>query len=202
MIRTSERGFQMRQLSILKKRKKDAERAERGRTMWLSKQRKRQCAEAVLPHNPEPLILTRQVPAPRPTSNDMWPSHDTDERENRALQKKTQGEAPCSTRDAGRRRSRCQCKRCKRKAITAEATIDKSPKKKQQKHATPHQHHMFPPERECVVCLDPAPAIVLLPCGHQCICETCCAADKVQVGAHCPICRQTVETRELAGSGA
>ena len=25
--------------------------------------------------------------------------------------------------------------------------------------------------------------------------EACCAADKVQIGGHCPICRQTVEAR-------
>ena len=90
----------------------------------------------------------------------------------------------------GRQRSKCKACGKKRKATTEEATA-----KKKQKPA-------FPPEPECVVCLDPAPAIILLPCGHQCICEACCAANKVKVGAQCPVCRQTVEVRAPAGSGA
>jgi hypothetical protein len=41
----------------------------------------------------------------------------------------------------------------------------------------------------CVVCLSDAATVALLPCGHVCVCDSCCG----RVGA-CPICRQDVET--------
>ena len=40
---------------------------------------------------------------------------------------------------------------------------------------------------ECVVCLDAQPTHILVPCGHQCVCEAC-----IFVGDECPMCRASV----------
>ena len=42
--------------------------------------------------------------------------------------------------------------------------------------------------RECVVCLAAPRDHVLVPCGHNCVCDECCRAI-----TSCPICRATVE---------
>jgi hypothetical protein len=44
-------------------------------------------------------------------------------------------------------------------------------------------------ECECVVCLDAEPAVVLVPCGHLCLCQSC--ADLLRA-PQCPICRAAV----------
>ena len=41
-----------------------------------------------------------------------------------------------------------------------------------------------------MVCLDAPSAVVLVPCGHKCLCEAC--AERIEVGEPCPICRQAV----------
>ncbi|KAL6076185.1 F-box only protein 42 [Balamuthia mandrillaris] len=42
----------------------------------------------------------------------------------------------------------------------------------------------------CVVCTDREIKIVLLPCGHRCLCQPC-----GELLARCPICRQTVQSK-------
>ena len=42
---------------------------------------------------------------------------------------------------------------------------------------------------ECSICLDGADLLVLVPCGHKCVCATCRARIK-----QCPICRKTIES--------
>ena len=39
----------------------------------------------------------------------------------------------------------------------------------------------------CVVCMDASLEVVLIPCGHMCVCESCSR----QIVA-CPMCRMTV----------
>ena len=46
---------------------------------------------------------------------------------------------------------------------------------------------------ECVVCLDARNNYILMPCGHQCICEVC--AERIKLGDPCPVCRTTVEMK-------
>merc|ERR1711998_48529 len=41
----------------------------------------------------------------------------------------------------------------------------------------------------CVVCLDAAPTHVVIPCGHQCICEDCAIALAHAWQGQCPLCR-------------
>ena len=41
---------------------------------------------------------------------------------------------------------------------------------------------------ECVVCLEEKREMVLVPCGHACVCEGCSGTL-----ALCPICRATIE---------
>lgn len=45
-------------------------------------------------------------------------------------------------------------------------------------------------EASCVVCLEHAPCVALLPCGHRCLCDS--AACKAAVQSTCPICRSNV----------
>jgi len=43
-------------------------------------------------------------------------------------------------------------------------------------------------DSECVVCLAAPADHVLVPCGHNCVCEDCCG-----IISSCPICRAAVE---------
>lgn len=45
----------------------------------------------------------------------------------------------------------------------------------------------------CAVCMSAAATIALVPCGHQCLCDTC-AADLMERKTQCPICRGAVES--------
>jgi chromosome segregation ATPase len=45
---------------------------------------------------------------------------------------------------------------------------------------------------ECVICLDRAPSVVYLPCGHLSTCQRCDAGLREQ---HCPKCRQKIQSR-------
>lgn len=47
----------------------------------------------------------------------------------------------------------------------------------------------------CVVCLTNEREIILLPCGHVCICKTCSGSMQTKL---CPICRKTIESRKVA----
>ena len=45
------------------------------------------------------------------------------------------------------------------------------------------------PVESCSICLDDVPNVILAPCGHKCVCATCCRhIDK------CPLCRHAVTT--------
>lgn len=49
----------------------------------------------------------------------------------------------------------------------------------------------------CVICLDAASNVVLLPCAHGGVCEECAtriAQARASGGAHCPHCRANIET--------
>jgi len=48
-------------------------------------------------------------------------------------------------------------------------------------------------ERECVVCLSNASAVILLPCGHLCMCKTC-ANELLLLKVACPVCRARIVT--------
>ena len=45
----------------------------------------------------------------------------------------------------------------------------------------------------CVVCFDAPRAVVLRPCAHFCLCQTC-ANDPQALAGGCPICRSEVES--------
>ena len=48
-------------------------------------------------------------------------------------------------------------------------------------------------QKECCICLETVAArtlLVLVPCGHRCVCAGC--GDRL-VGKPCPICRENVE---------
>lgn len=43
---------------------------------------------------------------------------------------------------------------------------------------------------ECSICMDARKTHVLVPCGHQCVCETC-----IDIGDACPMCLVTVTSK-------
>jgi len=48
-------------------------------------------------------------------------------------------------------------------------------------------------ESECQICMDAKKCMVLIPCGHLCLCEGCSRAILDQNPRSCPICRKDVE---------
>ncbi|KAF2351203.1 Leucine-rich repeat [Trinorchestia longiramus] len=52
-------------------------------------------------------------------------------------------------------------------------------------------------EPDCVVCLERPSCLVLLPCGHVCLCSTCAGPL-----TECPICRALISTKLIIGSQA
>ncbi|KAJ1485874.1 ankyrin repeat-containing domain protein [Baffinella frigidus] len=46
--------------------------------------------------------------------------------------------------------------------------------------------------RPCVVCMERAPIMALLPCGHRCVCAECLARLNAGADRRCPICRDPV----------
>jgi hypothetical protein len=47
--------------------------------------------------------------------------------------------------------------------------------------------------RECVVCWEEEPCVLLLPCRHLCCCEGCSQALQAAGKKECPMCRAAVE---------
>jgi hypothetical protein len=46
---------------------------------------------------------------------------------------------------------------------------------------------------ECVICLDETPTVVFGPCGHSCICNTCCEQmQSINRSNSCPLCRRAI----------
>ena len=45
---------------------------------------------------------------------------------------------------------------------------------------------------DCVVCMDASANVVFRPCGHQCVCDTCCAELSRRKRRVCPLCRQRI----------
>ena len=48
-----------------------------------------------------------------------------------------------------------------------------------------------PDSLQCVVCLGAEREVILLPCGHVCVCADC-ADTLLSQGHHCPVCRATI----------
>lgn len=55
-------------------------------------------------------------------------------------------------------------------------------------------NHVYTESELCVVCRENPKEIVLLPCGHVCICEDC----SVDVPNLCPVCRAQIQSRNPA----
>lgn len=57
---------------------------------------------------------------------------------------------------------------------------------------TPEPEVVCPKDNdECVVCMDNPKSMVIVPCGHKCLCANCVA--QVQQQRVCPVCRGTIE---------
>jgi hypothetical protein len=51
-----------------------------------------------------------------------------------------------------------------------------------------------PEETQCVVCMDAPKDHILVPCGHQCVCEACAEKLMKARSALCPFCRTPIST--------
>ena len=47
--------------------------------------------------------------------------------------------------------------------------------------------------RLCVVCRDEDIEVVIVPCGHACLCQECAGAVKLSASALCPMCREPID---------
>lgn len=56
------------------------------------------------------------------------------------------------------------------------------------------QENERPEVQVCVVCCQNSRGIILLPCGHVCLCEDCSA----RITDFCPVCRAEIETKAVA----
>jgi len=51
----------------------------------------------------------------------------------------------------------------------------------------------LPENLQCVVCLGAEREVILLPCGHVCVCATC-GRELIRQGSGCPVCRATIDS--------
>lgn len=51
-------------------------------------------------------------------------------------------------------------------------------------------------QTECVICMDSAPDVIFLPCGHVCGCRAC-----AEPLSECPLCRQDIAAKLVVGAG-
>lgn len=49
-------------------------------------------------------------------------------------------------------------------------------------------------DHKCVVCLSNPKEIIVIPCGHVCLCEDCAT----KINDLCPVCRQSIEQKMVA----
>jgi len=49
-------------------------------------------------------------------------------------------------------------------------------------------------EEQCAICMDSPANFLVIPCGHQCGCETCLSEISAQNNAKCPICRKKMDS--------
>ena len=54
---------------------------------------------------------------------------------------------------------------------------------------------MPPAKSSCAICLVNPPVVVMVPCGHQCLCPAC---SPLVVDTRCPMCQQPVNQRVVA----
>ena len=53
-------------------------------------------------------------------------------------------------------------------------------------------HVDLPEGQQCVVCLEQAREVILLDCGHVCVCATC-ATELMRTRPICPVCRSPID---------
>merc|ERR1712178_210136 len=52
-------------------------------------------------------------------------------------------------------------------------------------------------DEKCVICLDEKIGVgnmknILVPCGHQSVCDSCWNESEIEIGAKCPSCREVI----------
>lgn len=70
--------------------------------------------------------------------------------------------------------------------------LEKGRKERRQRART--TNHEYTESELCVVCRENPKEVVLLPCGHVCICEDC----SDDVTNLCPVCRAEIQSRNPA----
>lgn len=66
-------------------------------------------------------------------------------------------------------------------------------KSRQQRRAQSRQKNVNDDQR-CVVCVQNPKEVIILPCGHVCLCEDC----SLQITNNCPVCRAKIDSKAAA----
>ncbi|XP_017843810.2 mitochondrial E3 ubiquitin protein ligase 1 [Drosophila busckii] len=82
----------------------------------------------------------------------------------------------------------------KKKQEREEAKIRKRLESERRERRARNRPHTLSQDQLCVVCSTNPKEIILLPCGHVCLCEDC--AQKIEVT--CPVCRCKIESKAAA----
>ena len=51
--------------------------------------------------------------------------------------------------------------------------------------------HLSRDDALCTICMEETVSVVLVPCGHLCLCESCCGRH-ITSSQQCPICRENI----------
>ncbi|XP_030385095.1 mitochondrial E3 ubiquitin protein ligase 1 [Scaptodrosophila lebanonensis] len=82
----------------------------------------------------------------------------------------------------------------KKKQLREEAKIRNRLDTERRERRARNRPHVLSQDQLCVVCSTNPKEIILLPCGHVCLCEDC--ATKIEVT--CPVCRAKIESKAAA----
>ncbi|XP_064552480.1 mitochondrial E3 ubiquitin protein ligase 1 [Drosophila montana] len=82
----------------------------------------------------------------------------------------------------------------KKKQEREEAKIRKRLELERRERRARNRPHTLTQDQLCVVCSTNPKEIILLPCGHVCLCEDC--AQKIDIS--CPVCRSKIDSKAAA----
>lgn len=82
----------------------------------------------------------------------------------------------------------------KRRAAREEQKFRESMEKSRAEKRSKQRTETLTDDQRCVVCVTNPKEVIVLPCGHVCLCEDCA----VQIKAACPVCRCDIKSKAAA----
>lgn len=82
----------------------------------------------------------------------------------------------------------------KRKAAQEEEKFRESMDKSRKERRSKQRIETISDEQRCVVCVTNPKEVIVLPCGHVCLCEDCA----IQIKSACPVCRCDIKSKAAA----